>query len=231
MRVVAAVNTTVGADLSVRVLFDAPTVAELTPHIRAGSAASLPLVAVERPEKVPLSLAQHRMWTVIQSQGPSAVFNIPWVSELHGPLNAEALRQALADVVSRHEPLRTVYPAVDGIPHQVVLPVEHARLCWEVVDATAWTPDRLRDVVAAQARHHFDIAAEMPLRTRLYRVADDQHVLVLVLHHIAADGWSLAPLTADLGLAYRSRCAGQILLGTVAHPIHRFRPVATRIPG
>ncbi|VAZ86277.1 Dimodular nonribosomal peptide synthase [Mycobacterium persicum] len=210
MRVVAAVNTTVGADLSVRVLFDAPTVAELTPHIRAGSAASLPLVAVERPEKVPLSLAQHRMWTVIQSQGPSAVFNIPWVSELHGPLNAEALRQALADVVSRHEPLRTVYPAVDGIPHQVVLPVEHARLCWEVVDATAWTPDRLRDVVAAQARHHFDIAAEMPLRTRLYRVADDQHVLVLVLHHIAADGWSLAPLTADLGLAYRSRCAGQI---------------------
>lgn len=210
MRVVAAVNTALGADLSVRVLFDAPTVAELTPHINAGSAASLPLVAVERPEKVPLSLAQHRMWTIIQSQGPSAVFNIPWVYELHGPLNTEALRQALADVVSRHEPLRTVYPAVDGVPHQVVLPVEEAQVCWEVVDATAWTPDRLREVVAAQACHHFDIAAEMPLRTRLYRVADDQNVLVLVLHHIAVDGWSLAPLAADLSLAYRSRCAGQI---------------------
>lgn len=210
MRVVAAVNTALGADLSVRVLFDAPTVAELTPHIGAGSAASLRLVAVERPEKVPLSLAQHRMWTVIQAQGPSAVFNIPWVSELHGPLNMEALRRALADVVSRHEPLRTVYPAVAGIPHQVVLPVEQARLCWKVLDATAWTPDRLREVVAAQACHHFDIATEMPLRTRLYRLADDQHVFVLVLHHIAADGWSLAPLAADLSLAYSSRCAGQI---------------------
>ncbi len=209
MRVVAAINTALTADLSVRVLFDAPTVAQLAPHINTGSAPSIPLASVERSEKVPLSLAQQRMWTVIQAQGPSAVFNIPWVLRLGGPLNTQALGQALADLVRRHEPLRTVYPAVDGVPHQVVLTVDQVELCWDVIDATDWTPERLHEVVANQARHTFDVAAQIPLSARLYRLADDEHVLVLVLHHIAADGWSLGPLAADLGVAYSSRCAGQ----------------------
>ncbi|WP_036449911.1 non-ribosomal peptide synthetase [Mycobacterium marinum] len=209
MRVVAAVNTALAADLSVRVLFDAPSVAELVPHINKGSAASIPLAPVQRPERVPLSPAQHRMWSVVQLQGPSAVFNIPWVLQLRGILHTEALRQALVDVVCRHEPLRTVYPAVDGEPHQVVLAPEAVDLCWEVIDATTWTPGQLRDVVSTQARHSFDLASRLPLLVQLYRRADDQYLLVLVLHHIAADGWSLAPLAADLDVAYRSRCDGQ----------------------
>ncbi|BBX58802.1 hypothetical protein MSHO_41470 [Mycobacterium shottsii] len=94
MRVVAAVNTALAADLSVLVLFDAPSVAELVPHINKRSAASIPLAPVQRPERVPLSPAQHRMWSVVQLQGPSAVFNIPWVLQLRGILHTEALRQA-----------------------------------------------------------------------------------------------------------------------------------------
>ncbi|MCV7009258.1 non-ribosomal peptide synthetase [Mycobacterium gordonae] len=209
MRVVAAVNTALAADVSVRVLFDAPTVAQLTPHVNTGTAAPISLAQVERPKTVPLSLAQQRMWSVIQAQGPSAVFNIPWVFELRGQFDTQALALALTDLVHRHEPLRTIYPAVDGVPHQMVLPVEETELRWEVTDATSWTPDRIIEAVASQARHQFDVAAELPLSARLYRRSDDEHVLALVLHHIAVDGWSLAPLAADLSVAYRSRRAGQ----------------------
>lgn len=209
MRAVAAVNTALAADLSVRVLFDAPTVTQLAPHVNTGTAPSMSLAPVERPERIPLSLAQQRMWSVIQVRGPSAVFNIPWVLELRGQLDTQALAQALADLVHRHEPLRTIYPAADGVPHQVVLPVDQAELCWEVIDATSWSADRIREVVASHARHTFDVAAQLPLSARLYRRGDDEHVLALVLHHIAVDGWSLAPLAADLSEAYSSRSSGQ----------------------
>lgn len=209
MRVIAAVSATLAADLSVRVLFDAPTPAQLAPHINTRSAPPMLLVPGPRPDPVPLSLAQQRMWTVIQLQGPSPVFNIPWVQELRGPLDTRALGHAFADLVSRHEPLRTVYPATDGVAHQRVLRPDEAVASWEVIDAEGWAPDRLRGVVAAHARHNFDVATAIPLLVRLYRIADDEHLLVFVLHHIAADGWSLAPLAADLSVAYRSRCAGQ----------------------
>ena len=109
----------------------------------------------------------------------------------------------------RHESLRTLFAAPDGIPQQVVVPPERADFGWDVVDATGWSASRLDEAIGAAVRHSFDLAAEIPLRATLFRVADDEHVLVAVVHHIAADGWSLAPLVADLGVAYASRCAGQ----------------------
>ena len=128
---------------------------------------------------------------------------------LGGRLDAGALGAALADVVGRQESLRTLFPAVEGIPRQRVVPVERADFGWQVVDAAGWPADRLAEAVGAAARRPFDLAAEMPLRARLFRVAEDEHVLVAVVHHIAADGWSITPLVADLGVAYASRCAGQ----------------------
>ena len=89
------------------------------------------------------------------------------------------------------------------------MPAERADFGWEVVDATGWSASRLDEAIGAAARHTFDLATEIPLRARLFRVADDEHVLVAVVHHIAADGWSIAPLVRDLGVAYASRCAGQ----------------------
>ena len=87
-------------------------------------------------------------------------------------------------------------PAPEGIPQQLVVPAERADFGWQVVDATGWPADRLGEAIGAAARHPFDLAAEIPLRARLFRVAEDEHVLVAVVHHIAADGWSITPLVA-----------------------------------
>ena len=209
MRLVAAINTGLDAGVGVRAVFEAPTVAQLAPRIGRDAGRWDPVVAVERPAVVPLSFAQSRLWFIEQLQGPSPVYNMAVALRLGGRLDAGALGAALADVVGRQESLRTLFPAPDGIPQQRVVPVERADFGWQVVDAAGWPADRLAEAVGAAARRPFDLAAEMPLRARLFRVADDEHVLVAVVHHIAADGWSITPLVADLGVAYASRCAGQ----------------------
>ena len=168
-----------------------------------------PLVAVERPAVVPLSFAQSRLWFLDQLQGPSPVYNMAVALRLGGRLDAEALAAALADVVARHESLRTIFPDIDGVPLQLVVASERADFGWEVVDATGWAAAQLEEAIDAAARHPFDLATEIPLRARLFRVTDDEHVLVGVVHHIAADGWSITPLVGDLGVAYASRCAGR----------------------
>ena len=209
MRVIAAINTGLDAGLAVRAVFDAPTVAQLAPRIGEGSGGLPPLVAGQRPAVVPLSFAQSRLWFLDQLQGPSPVYNMAVALRLSGRLDADALGAALADVVGRHESLRTMFAAPEGIPRQLVVPPERAEFGWQVVDATGWPADRLGEAIDAVARHGFDLAAEIPLRARLFRVADDEHVLVAVVHHIAADGWSVRPLAGDLSVAYASRCAGQ----------------------
>jgi amino acid adenylation domain-containing protein len=209
MRLIAAVNAALDADLSVRTVFEAPTVAELAPRIGADEGGLEPLVAIERPAVVPLSFAQNRLWFIDQLQGPSAVYNMPAALRLSGPLDVDALRVALADVVGRHESLRTLFAAPGGTAQQIVLPVERADFGWQLVDATVWPAGRLDEAVSAAAHRTFDLATEIPLRAWLFRVAEDMHVLVVVVHHIAADGWSITPLTRDLGVAYAARCAGQ----------------------
>ena len=209
MRLIAAVNSRMDGSLGVRALFEAPTVAQLALRVGADEDRLDPLVAVERPAVVPLSFAQSRLWFIDQLQGPSPVYNLAVALRLHGHLDADVLAAALSDVVGRHESLRTLFVAPDGIPEQRVIERERADFGWQVVDATAWPPSRLDEAVGEATRHNFDLAAEIPLRAKLFRVADDEHVLVAVAHHIAADGWSVAPLVNDLGTAYASRCAGQ----------------------
>ncbi|ORA13064.1 non-ribosomal peptide synthetase, partial [Mycobacterium arosiense] len=209
MRVIAGVNSALNAHLAVRTLFDAPTVARLAPRIGEDGDGHEPLVAVERPAVVPLSFAQQRLWFLDHLQGPSPVYNIPAALRLSGRLDAEALGAALADVVARQESLRTLFPSVEGIPRQVVMPADGVDIGWEVVDATGWPESRLGEAVGAVVHHTFDLAAEMPLRATLFRVAEDEHVLVAAVHHIAADGWSITRLVADLAVAYASRRVGQ----------------------
>ncbi|MFI7195829.1 amino acid adenylation domain-containing protein, partial [Nocardia nova] len=210
MRLIAAINTTLDTDLSVRTVFDTPTVARLASGIgRAGSSRLPRLTPVERPAVIPLSYAQQRLWFIDQLEGPSPLYNVAAALRLSGGLDVEALRAALADVVGRHESLRTVFGTVEGTPRQVVIPVERVDFGWEVVDATGWPGTQLDAAVNAAACYPFDLAAEIPLRARLFEVADREHVLVIVMHHIAADGWSLRPLAADLSVAYADRCAGR----------------------
>ena len=208
MRLVAAVNAGLDAGLSVRVVFEAPTVAQLAPRIGGDEGRLEPLVAGERPVVVPLSFAQSRLWFLDQLQGPSPIYNMPVALRLAGHLDADALGTALADVVERQESLRTLFPVDDGIPRQLVVSTERADFGWGVVDAVGWSDSRLGEAIDAVVSHRVDLAAEIPLQARLFRVADDEHVLVAVVHHIAGDGWSITPLVADLGAAYASRCGG-----------------------
>ena len=209
MRLVAAINAGLDAGVSVRTLFEAPTVGQLAPRLGGDAGRLEPLVPVERPAVVPLSFAQNRLWFIDQLQGPSPVYTMAVAMRLRGRLDAEAMRAALADVVARHESLRTVFPAVEGIPQQLVIPVERADFGWDVVDAGGWPDSRLGEALADVGHRGFHLATEIPLRARLFRITEDEHVLVAAVHHIAADGWSLTPLVRDLGVAYTSRCAGQ----------------------
>ncbi len=196
MRLVSAINASMDTELSVRTVFEAPTVAQLALRIGEGEQRLAPLVAGERPAVIPLSFAQNRLWFVDQLQGPSPVYNMPIGLRLHGRLDADALGAALGDVVGRHESLRTLFDAPDGTPRQVVTSVDRADFGWAVVDATGWTESALNDAIDGAVRYSFDLASEIPLQAKVFRVADDDHVLVAVVHHIAADGWSLRPAGA-----------------------------------
>jgi amino acid adenylation domain-containing protein/thioester reductase-like protein len=209
MRLVAAVNKSLDVHATVRALFDAPTIAQLAPRLHADGGGLEPLVAQPRPALMPLSFAQSRLWFLDQFQGPSPVYNMAVALQLHGRVDADALGAALADLVHRHESLRTIFPHLDGVPYQEVVTPEQAHFGWDVVDATTWSPTRLEEAIGAVARHTFDLATEIPLRARLFEIAEDQHVLVAAVHHIAADGWSISPMMRDLGVAYVSRCGGQ----------------------
>ena len=124
MRLVAAINTGLDADLSVRTLFDAPTVAQLAPHIGGEAGRREPLVAGQRPAVVPLSFAQSRLWFLDRFQGGAATYNMPTAFRISGPLDVEALGAALDDVIARHESLRTIFPDIDGVPFQQVVPAQ-----------------------------------------------------------------------------------------------------------
>ncbi|MFJ9567946.1 condensation domain-containing protein, partial [Streptomyces fuscichromogenes] len=156
---------------------------------------------------IPLSFAQRRLWFLAQLEGPSSTYNLPVAVGLSGRVDTEALGSALTDVVARHEVLRTVFPVRDGEPYQRVLPLSAAG---EVLrTATAATEDEVADLVAAETGHRFDLAVEIPLRALLVETGPDVYVLVLVLHHVAGDGWSMGPLARDLSLAYAARREGR----------------------
>src|ERR1700730_15903110 len=122
MPVIAAVNTGLDAGLSVRAVFDAPTVAQLAPRIGGDAGRRKPLVAGERPAVVPLSFAQSRLWFLNRFEGGVATYNMPTTFRISGALDVEALGAALDDVIARHESLRTIFPDVDGVPLQEVVP-------------------------------------------------------------------------------------------------------------
>ncbi len=208
MRVIAAINATLDTDVAVRTLFDAPTVSQLAVAVAEGPTGLPPLVPVDRPELIPLSYSQSRVWFLNQFEGEVSTYNMPTAYRIRGSLNVEALRSALSDVVVRHESLRTLFTAPEGIPRQTVVPAEQADFGWQIVDARGWRADRLHGDIAKAVCYDFDLSREIPVRAWLFRISQDEHVLVAVIHHIAGDGASVAPLVRDLGVAYASRCSG-----------------------
>nr|UNQ78295.1 non-ribosomal peptide synthetase [Microbispora sp.] len=203
-RVVTRVRAALNAEISVREVFETPTVARLAERLGTAGGARTGIVAAVRPQRIPLSFAQLRLWFLDQLEGPNSTYNTPLGLRLSGALNVEALTLALRDLVGRHEALRTVFPTADGHPFQHVLDLEMLELEVPLIQTD-------RESLAAEllrvAGHTFDLSSEIPLRATLLAVAPQEHVLLLVIHHIAGDGWSVAPLLHDLSVAYTARCA------------------------
>ncbi|MFE7296902.1 amino acid adenylation domain-containing protein [Streptomyces sp. NPDC057579] len=202
IRLVHRVRDEFGVDLSLRDVFAGPTVAGVAERLTGQAPQAKRITAEERPGRVPLSFAQERMWFLQRLQGASGTYNIPIQIRLAGSLDADALGAALADLVARHEALRTVYPEDADGPHQIVLPPDTG-FAMEVVSDAGPAPD-----LAASAARPFDLTRDLPLRATLYPTGPDTHVLLLVVHHIAADGASLRPLAEHLSAAYRARLDG-----------------------
>lgn len=155
--------------------------------------------------QIPLSHAQRRLWLHHQMVGSDPTYNVPLVLRLAGRLDPEALEEAVADVVARHESLRTVFPDVAGVPEQHVRegaagrPVLHRRIV-----ASGDLPAVLRE----ETRHVFELATDLPIRATLLRAGPEEHVLLILIHHIATDDWSSTPLTRQLSEAYTARLSG-----------------------
>ncbi|MFE5808395.1 amino acid adenylation domain-containing protein [Streptomyces sp. NPDC056491] len=208
-RVVARIRTALGADCSVRDVFELRTVAALARRLAGRRAAARPeLTAGPRPERLPLSYAQARLWFLHRMDGPNATYNIPLALRLRGELDTAALEAAVHEVSARHEALRTVFAEDAEGPYQRVLEPADAAVPFVVADVE---PADLGRIIDAAAGHAFDLERETPLRVSVLRTAADEQVLLLLLHHIAGDEWSAGPLLADLSAAYAARCAGGVL--------------------
>ncbi|WP_411139389.1 amino acid adenylation domain-containing protein, partial [Streptomyces sp. C10] len=202
-RLIARIRSELGHELDLRHFFDHPTAQGVAAHLTRPAVTRPALVPAQRPERIPLSYAQRRLWFLNQLEGRNATYNMPLTLNLRGPLDHAALRGALADLVGRHESLRTVFLERVGEPWQVVLEVEDACPPLPLVEVgDREEAERLRTEFLNEG---FDLASEPPLRAELLSMAPHEHVLILVVHHIACDGWSIAPLARDLLNSYAAR--------------------------
>ncbi|MEU4353676.1 amino acid adenylation domain-containing protein [Streptomyces virginiae] len=205
-RLASRVRATLGTDLPLRSVFDAPTVAGLARRLGTGGDRPL-LRAGARPDPLPLSFAQSRMWFQYRLEGPHPAYNMAFAARLTGEVEVDALREALGDLTDRHETLRTLLTDADGMPRQVILAPEAARPQMSVTPAGE---DALAGLLAAASSRPFRIDEEAPFAAALFTVGSEEHVLLLVLHHVAADGWSALPLLEDLAEAYTARSRGEL---------------------
>jgi non-ribosomal peptide synthetase component F/acyl carrier protein len=215
-RVVSRVRKVFGIELPIRVLFEAPTMAGLARRIeeslRAGAAEPAPpLRPVPRSRELPLSFAQQRLWLIDQLEPGRATYNIPLALRVEGPLDTRGLAWSLGEIVRRHEALRTIFAAPEGSPVQVIQPA--APFLPSVVDLSGF-PERVREALiltlaGQEAAHPFDLACGPLLRGVLLRLAEEDHVVLLTMHHIVSDGWSISILVRELMALYAAFAQGR----------------------
>lgn len=208
-KLVAELRAQFGVDLGVRDIFENATVARLAAHldtITAGEhGASRPrLVATPLDGPAPLSSSQLRSWFGYRIEGRSPINNIPFAARLSGPCDVDAFVAAIRDVVERHAILRTTYREIDGVPYQIVNPAGDVAVRRARGEGEKW----LQAELDRERKHTFDLEEDWPIRAAVLGVGDD-HVLSVVIHHIAGDHWSGGVLFTDLVTAYRARKQGE----------------------
>ncbi|MBR8837984.1 MAG: amino acid adenylation domain-containing protein [Stigonema ocellatum SAG 48.90 = DSM 106950] len=212
-QVISRLQEAFGTSLPLRYIFESPTVAQLSEviasQLETGLSLTVPLIApVSRDRDIPLSWAQERLWFVNQLEGESGAYTIDLTMRLVGNLNVKALEQAFGSIVQRHEVLRTQFEIKDNLPVQAIAP--NITITLPVVDLQN-LPDpwkQVEQLVKEEACKPFDLANGPVLRVRLWQVAPDEYVLLLAIHHIAADGWSMGVLSDELSAYYRSFLTG-----------------------
>ncbi|HEV7786957.1 MAG TPA: amino acid adenylation domain-containing protein, partial [Thermoanaerobaculia bacterium] len=214
MRLVSRIRSAFGARLSLGIIFSARTVTDLARAVESERWKDLeagPIVPVERDRPLPLSLQQRRLWILHQVNPQAAVYHIPNALRLSGALDLEALGLAFSELARRHESLRTTFDSEGGELVQIVAPP--APMACPCIDLST-TPVEERELAARswvqeEVRRPFDLQAGPLLRVRALRLAKDDHVVVLTLHHIVSDGWSMDILVRELVALYEFCLSGQ----------------------
>jgi amino acid adenylation domain-containing protein len=207
-RVVSRIRDVLGVELPLRALFERPTVADAAAAVealrRADAPVPPPVVPVDRTGRLPLSFAQERLWFLDRLQPGSIAYNLPAALRLQGPLDAGALERALGEVVRRHEALRTTFAEVDGAPVQVIAPFAGFALPVEELsgleegDRQAAATRRVEE----DAMRPFDLQAGPLFRASLLRLGKEEHLLLLAMHHVVSDGWSMDVLSREVSVLY-----------------------------
>jgi amino acid adenylation domain-containing protein/non-ribosomal peptide synthase protein (TIGR01720 family) len=215
-QVIAQVRATFNTELPLRSLFDAPTIAQLAERIATAQREAQgllppPLRPLPRGDGLRLSFAQERLWFLDQLQPHSPLYTIASTVYMRGSLDLMALQQSLNSIIQRHEALRTTFVALDGLPNQLIGPARAVRL--PVLDLQALPPQQpeaqARLLTRAEAQRPFDLARGPLVRTVLFRLGTQDHVVVLTMHHIIADGWSMGILIEELTALYAACTSGQ----------------------
>jgi len=214
-QVIARVQETFQVELPLRRMFESPTVAEQAEQIETARNAAQglrvpPLLPIPRDGELALSFAQQRLWFIDQLDPHSPAYNIPSAVRLTGPLDLDALCHSLSSVVRRHEVLRTTFRASAGQPVQVIGPA--LPLALPLLDLHALPVSEretlLREMAVAEGRRPFDLTRGPLMRATLLRIDQREHVLLLTMHHIASDGWSVGVLIRDVVRLYAAGVAG-----------------------
>ena len=211
-QVISRVRTELGVELPLRALFEAPTVEAFAKRIEMQERSdSLPLTRVPREGALPLSFAQQRLWFLDQFQPGDASYNLAAAIRMEGALDVESLRRAFEELVRRHEALRTTFSTHQGSPQQLIHP-PHA---WSLsaVDLTAMPAQeretQARELALQDAQRPFSLSTGPLLRTQLVKLGDREHLLLLCMHHIVSDGWSIGVLVREVAALYEAFLQGQ----------------------
>jgi pristinamycin I synthase-3/4 len=205
-RLVSQIRAAMGIDLPLKLLFEAPSVTQLAPYLRDAQKVRTPLVRQTRPERLPLSNSQQRLWFIDQLEGSSEQYNLPEALRLRGELDVPALRQSIQFIVGRHETLRTHFAYVDGTPFQIIEPELKVELPIEDI-STLPEAGQQEFVLAAlnqEFERPFDLSRSPLFRMRLFKLGESDHIFLRTLHHIISDGWSQAVLNNELMQLYEN---------------------------